>query len=134
MLEKRPVLEKNNITFGLEMARNIHVNSVKTFRKRRYPNKQKMLAHICHPKLDCYDHDIDIVGNDIGNWWEEGSVTNVKHAVECQRLCQAKDDCKFFVYGMSDTSYEPVRQRCFFKTMRAQVKSAAKIVSGPKFC
>ena len=61
-------------------------------------------------------------------------MANVKHAVECQKLCQAKDGCNFFVYGMSNYPVAFYRRRCFFKGWKTGAAAHAKIVSGPKLC
>ena len=87
-----------------------------------------------HSTPDCFDHNIGINGNDLAAWNAGGSVVDVKHAVECQRLCQAKVDCKFFVYGMSDHAHDLSRRRCFFKTGKTSIYTYPKTVTGPKFC
>ena len=83
---------------------------------------------------DCYVHGINIVSDQLAGWDEGGSIGGVKHAVECQRLCQAQDGCKFFSYGMSDSKFVRSRRRCYFKTGRTEVLNGTKMVSGPKFC
>ena len=83
---------------------------------------------------DCYVHGLNIVSDQLAGWDEGGSVGDVKHAVECQRLCQAEDGCKFFSYGMSDVAYDRSKRRCYFKSAKTEVAANAKMVSGPKFC
>ena len=74
---------------------------------------------------DCFDHDLDSAGNDIGS-----AIKDVSSAAACQELCNDNADCKYFTYGK--TVYAG---NCWLKTKKVTpLTSAPGIISGPKTC
>ena len=74
---------------------------------------------------DCFDHDLDSYGNDIGS-----AIKNVSSAAACQELCNSNADCKYFTYGVTVYS-----GNCWLKSKKVTpLTSAPGLISGPKTC
>ena len=74
---------------------------------------------------DCFDHDLDSRGNDIGS-----EIKDVSSAAACQELCNGNADCKYFTYGK--TVYAG---NCWLKSKKVTpLTSAPGLISGPKTC
>jgi len=62
-----------------------------------------------------------LYGNDLG------ATPNILNTEDCQKLCQANSDCKFFTYDSRD-------KKCYLKNAASLPTAIAGVVSGPKVC
>jgi len=72
-------------------------------------------------ELDCFDYDLDWLGNTII------TQPNIGSPRDCQALCKSNDTCSSFVYRTTD-------RYCFLRNSRIGTGSNGALISGPKTC
>ena len=73
--------------------------------------------------VDSYGYDIDIK---IGT-----SADPIRNVETCQKLCQKRDDCMYFLYGKN---FEPNLDVCWLKSTKTALTPYNGLVFGPKRC
>ena len=78
--------------------------------------------------LVCWEIETDITGINIIH---ESNVTTIS---DCQKLCQAQENCKFFTYGLlnQNTTRQNFAQVCWLKSSIGTSSVDLAHVSGPK--
>ena len=81
--------------------------------------------------LPCFEQKVGFHGNEINTDPDDSDygsgVGKQESALECQQMCQARDECKFFTYVADDKT-------CWLQTSDTGRISGSQYTSGKKYC
>ena len=85
------------------------------------------LTHLIRSQNLCLDYQKDYNGRDI-------SYIGTGSAQDCQKMCQANNDCNFWTWGMENHPDKHVQKICYLKTSKTSVTKNNFTISGKKIC
>jgi hypothetical protein len=85
------------------------------------------LTHLVSSQNSCPEYHQDYIGTDI-------AYLPTASANECQKYCQANNQCKFWTWGIATHPNPNIANLCYFKGSKGSVITNYFTISGPKNC